>query len=881
MKRKTIRIGVFVFAILLSFTSFAMANQTRMVLLPFQVNGSDTEAVAGEINALLSNALKEQGFTVVSRGNEPPQSAGEARQIAETNNALYAVYGVYNQLGQGFTLDTRVVEVGSTINRPFYSEGERETQLAELVERVAAQFPIALSNKEGIVNIRIDGAQVLDINRVLAVVKSQVGSVANAELMDSDIRAIWDMGYFSDVSARIEDSPNGIGQVLVFDVIEKPRISSIKINGPRDVKQEDILAAMNSATGTILNEKVLVDDLQVIKELYHKEGYYHAEINYAVEDPGLGTGAVLILNVTPGNKLYIKEVNVNGVDRQMQLQLRKYMKLRPRGVFSFFTKTGIIEEEFLQRDTDAIKSFLVDSGYLEATVEPPTVAYATDGIIIDFNVETGGRYSLGEVGFVGDLIEDEASLYERIGLDDVKAKTGFFSLETMQEDIEILKNTYTDFGYAYADIGVNTPLNRELATVDVLYQLDPKEKVFLRNIFIEGNTETRDNVILRELRIADGQQYDGAKIRRSIERLEKLQFFEEVNVDLIPTGTPGEVDLKISVKEASTGVISLGLGYSTYDDFGVSASINQRNFLGRGYNIGVNGYISGKTLSMRGSFVNPRINDTDLGFFGSLYAEDQEWPDYDRRTVGTQMGLMYPLGEYSSISAAYRLEFYTLEEVAEFASTSIKSYEGENIASVASLTFSRDTTDHPLAPTKGTKQSVVFEYGGGILGGSDDFYKLTASYGAYLELYDRHVIHARGTAGAVFENGNDPIPSFERFYIGGINTLRGYDYEDVSPQDPRTSESIGATNVFYGTAEYIWLVNQEYKIYLVPFFDIATVYDEEYQGFGDNNYYSTGIEVRWDSPFGALRFAYGYPLTDNVDGENIDGRFEFSMGRAF
>ncbi len=881
MRKKTIRVGVFVLALLLSFSTLAKAAQTKMVLLPFQVNGSDTEAVAESIKVLMLNALQGQGYEVLVDGNEPPQNSNAARQSAENNNTLYAVYGTYNQLGQGFTLDTRVVEVGTTINRPFYMEGERMSQLVELIEKMAAQFPIALSNREGIVDIKVNGVQVLDPDRVLVLVKSQVGSIANAEIMDADIRAIWDMGYFSDVSAKIENSPTGRGQILIFDVVEKPRISSIKLTGSDEVKEDDVLASMNSVTGSVLNEKILAEDLQVIKELYGKEGFYLAEVSYSVEDAGLGAGAVLVVDVNAGNKLYIKEVNINGLDEDMQKEVRKYMKLRKRGMFSFFTKHGIIEDEFLQRDTDALQSYLIDSGYLEAVVEYPTIEYAEDGIIIDFNVETGNRFAVGSVSFEGDLLEEEAALYERIGLDEVKEEESYFSLETMQNDIKLLKDVYNDYGYAFADIGVSTPIDRDAGTVDVIYQLNPKEKVFLRNVFIEGNTETRDNVILRELRIADGQQYDGAKIRRSIERLQKLQFFEEVNVDLIPTGTPGEVDLKIVVKEASTGVVSLGFGYSTYDDFGVSAAINQRNFLGRGYSLGVNGYVSGKSMSMRGNFVNPRINDTNLGFFTSLYAEDEEWPDFDRRTVGTQTGLMYPLGEYSSLSASYRLEFYSLDDVAADASSAIKSYDGDNIASVVSLSFSRDTTDHPLAPTKGTKQSVTLEYGGGIIGGSDDYYKVTASYGAYYSLVHRHVIHARGTVGAVFENGDDPIPAFERYYIGGMNSLRGYDYEEVSPLDHRTGESIGATNVFYGSVEYIWLVNQEYNIFLVPFFDIATVYDEEYDTFGDNNYYSTGLEVRWDSPFGALRFAYGYPLTDSVTGENLDGRFEFSMGRAF
>ncbi len=881
MNKITVKLGMFVIALLLSISSVANAAKPKMALLPFQVNGSDAAQVAESIKVLLLGALQGNNFDVVVTGNNPPKSASEARQSASNANTLYAIYGTYNQLGQGFTLDARVAQVGSNTSRPFYIEGRRASELSALLEKLASQLPRALVNKDGIADIKIRGAGILDPDRILVQVKSQIGDVANAETLDEDVRAIWDMGYFSDVNASIEDNPLGSGQILIFDVVEKPRIANVKVNGSDEVKEDDIVAAISSTAGTVLNEKLLVEDLQIVKELYRKKGFYLTDIGYSVEDAGSERGATLVFDVDSGKKLYIREVNVNGVDEKTQKKLKKYMKLRKRGLFSFFTKFGVLEEELLQRDTDAIQSYLIDNGYLEAVVDYPTVDYNEEGIIINFNVTPGDRFIVANVRFEGDLLEDQEALYKRIGIDEIRDEKGYFSLQTMQDDMKVLKAAYNDYGFAFADVGVNTPVNKETGTVDVVYILQPKEKVFIRNVYLEGNTETRDNVILRELRIADGQEYDGAKVRRSIERLKRLQYFEDVNVDLIPTGRPGEVDLKVAVTEASTGSVSLGVGYSTYDDFGVSAGINQRNLFGKGYTLGVNGYISGKTLSMRGTFVNPRINDSNLGFFSSVYAEDEEWPDFDRRTVGTSFGLTYPLGEYSAISTSYRLEFYNLDEVAPDASSAIKSYEGDNIASVVTVGFGRDTTNHPLAPTRGTKQNVSLEYGGGILGGSDDFYKLTASYGVYFGLTDNHVLHARGTIGAVFENGNDPIPAFERFYIGGMNSLRGYDYEEVSPQDHRTGESIGATHVAYGSAEYIWRVSEEFGIYLVPFFDIASVYDESYDNFGDNNYYSTGLEVRWNSPFGALRFAYGYPLTESVTGEDLSGRFEFSMGRAF
>jgi len=865
---------------MLCFSTNAEAAKNNILLLPFDINAPDVTNIEKRIQSLIEEKLKNYDFDVIL-GNTAPIDARAARQQALNAETELALYGTYNQVGQGFSLNARIVQIGSNLVRPYYAEGRSLVDLPSAIDEIVSQVPFLLKNTSGITAIEVHGIEVLDPARVLMRISSQIGDAPNAEDMDEDVRSIWDMGYFSDVSARLIDSPLGAGEILVFDVVEKPRIVSVRIEGSDVLDYEDVIAAMNSSSGTVLNENLLAEDLYVVKELYRKKGYYLTEISYSIENTNEGRGAILVLSVNSGKKLYIKQVNMMGVDEDMQKALRKFTKLRKRGMFSWFTKHGVLEEEFLQRDMDAIQSYLVENGYLNVVVEFPTVDYEEDGIVVNFSIKQGTRYKIGNVSFAGDLLEDEEQLYERIALDELKEDDEYFSLTVMQDDIKILKETYNDYGFAFAEVRADTPMDRNAGTVDVIYQLFPKEKVFIRNVFLEGNYETRDNVILRELRIADGQMYDGAKIRRSIERLHRLQFFDDVNIDLIPTGTPGEVDLKILVKESTTGSISMGVGYSTYDDIGVSLGVNQRNLFGRAYNLGVNGYVSGKTLSMRGTFINPRINDTKLGFIASVYAEDQEWPDYEKRTIGTQWGLTYPIGEYTTISASYRLETYELKEVAPDASIAIKSYEGNNIASVVSTAISRDTTDHPLNPTRGTKQAITFEYGGGALGGSDNFYKVTGAYGLYFGLSQNHVLHARGTVGGVFAHNDETIPAFERFYIGGINSLRGYDYEDISPQDARTGESIGATRIAYGSLEYIWRVNQEFGIFLVPFFDIGTSFDSDFDTWGDASYYSAGMEVRWNSPFGALRFAYGVPLTDDVEGKSLGGRFEFSMGNAF
>lgn len=881
MQKKLVKI---VFC-LLFLTVFAVGScgsealaATKVLLLPFTVHAQEPKAVSASLDSLFTQNLRKYGIQVVKR-NTKVRDVQSARLAARNAGTDYVLYGTYSQIGESFNLDMRFVDARSEMARPISKQGSNLLMLSSVVESAAQNVQSSIKNKGGIQDIVVRGTVLIDKDRVINAMVSQIGEKVNAEKLDEDIRAVWDMGYFDDVTAYLE--PGAGGDILVVEVKEKQRINGIRIVGSDAVDEEDVIGAMTTQTGSVLNEKNLINDLEIIKELYRKKAYYLVEVNYETQPVEDNRGVNLIISVDAGNKLYVKEVNMIGVDEDMQDKLRKVTKIRKHNMFSWFTKYGILKEEDVEGDTQQVQGYLVQSGYLDAVVNRPEIIYEEDGIKVNFQIAPGIRYKIGQIGFRGDLLESTDKLYERIALDETKEDEEYFNLQVMQDDIQKLKDLYTGYGYAFAQINVDTPLDKAAGTVDVYYLLQPNEKVYVRNVILEGNTETRDNVILREFRLADGQQYDGAKVQRTIERLNNTNYFKDVNVDLLPTGDPGEVDLKLSVVENETGRIGLGVGYSTYDNVGVSANIQKDNLYGKGYSVGLQGYVSSKKNSMRGYFVNPRVYDSNLGFTASVYSEDYEWSNYDRKSTGTELGIFYPIGEYTKIVLNYRLEYYEMYNISPYASSAIKSYEGDNWASVASTGIVRDTTDSYRHPTKGTKESIYVEYGGGILGGSDDFVKLRGSYGFYYGLSKNHVLHSRISGVAVFKNGNDPIPAFERIYIGGMSTLRGYDYEDASTLDRRTKEVIGATKAVYGSFEYIWRLSEEFSISAVPFFDWATLVDEKYKDIFDKNFYSTGLEVRWNSPLGDLRFAYGIPLTKSYSGEDLNGRFEFTMGRAF
>ena len=485
----------------------------------------------------------------------------------------------------------------------------------------------------------------------------------------------------------------------------------------------------------------------------------------------------------------------------------------------------------------------------------------------------------------GDIIDEEQAMLDVVEMDEWKKDNDYFSITVMQEDSKRLTNFYTDRGYAFAEVDTRVmKVEGDEPMVDVGYMVNKKEKVFIRRLMVDGNTKTRDNVILREMRLGDGDQYEGEKMRRSAERLNRLRYFSAIDSELIPTDRPDEVDLKIKVKEDNTGALMGGIGYSTYYDVGVTASIMERNLFGRGYQVQLQGFFSWRRTSGVFSFTNPRVYDTDLSFGNDIYYIYDYWDDFTKETIGDTIRFGYPIGEYTSVGIGYRLERYDLYNVDADASPYISDYKGTNWTSAISARILRDTTDDRARPTRGTIARLWAEYGGGGLGGTDNFIKAVADWQGFWSINPENTFHLRARVGGVFQNTSSRVPVFERFWLGGMDTVRGYSYSDLSPRDDKYGgDQIGGDRMGVLNVEYIWTFQKDMGLALVPFFDAGFNIDHKTMAddFNDKIVYSAGLELRWRSPMGDLRLAYGYPLSKDYDGEREQGRLEFSMGQFF
>ncbi len=868
----------------------AFAQNSVILVLPFQVNVQVApdelarvipDEVAGRLAAggLMVVAPKDS-WALVERQKVKQIDLGVARDLAAVAGASDAVYGSITQVGDGMSIDVRLVDAsGLRPARPLFVQAANVKDLPKALDELSERIITELTQRSRVAEVKVRGLRVLDEDVVLLRLNHRKGDPVDAAQVNQEIKRIWDMGYFSDVQASVEQS--GEGLVLVYTVVEKPRVENIVVEGSDEVSSDDVLAAMGTKVGSVLNEKILAQDLQRVADLYHKEGYYLAQINYRLEGRS-GGGSTLVLTVAEGNKLYIKKIKIEGANELDEDDIKSELALGERRFWSWMTGSGVLKEDMLERDSQFITFYCMNHGFLDAAVAAPKIEYDPDGIVVTFSIKEGPRYKIGKVNFAGDLIDTDEVLYSVIAMDDRAAKSEYLAYDAMQNDSKALTEYYGNYGYAYADIGPHIERHDD-AVADITYVINKRQKVYINRVLVDGNYKTRDNVIMRELRLTDGDLFMGAALNRSTERLNRLQFFEAVETELVPTDKPEEVDLKVTVKEGNTGSIMGGVGYSTYYQFGVTGTIMERNLFGRGYSASLRALFSGKENSYVFNFTNPRVYDTLWAAGFDLYLTDQEYDDFDKKTLGGIFRVGHPVGEYSDVTLGYRLDRYNISDVQPGAAKMIRDREGDNISSVALARFSRDTTDSRENPTKGNIFRLYMDYGGGILMGDDNFFKPVVEVHQYFQLMQDHVLHGRLKAGVVLETkSGEEVPVFERFYIGGMESLRGYKYSDISPRDPASDDTIGGDRMAVLNLEYIWTFQKELGLAIVPFFDVGFALDSKtYSNWDDEIKKSVGLELRWKSPLGALRFAYGYPLDDGRNGQKLNGRFEFSMGQFF
>lgn len=724
------------------------------------------------------------------------------------------------------------------------------------------------SEEERIAEINIKGNDRIDAGAILVKIQNRSGDIFDREQLRKDLKEIFKMGYFNDVRIEIEDSEKG--KIVTYIVDEKKVIKNLEIKGEEKLKEDELREVIKVRPNTIFNPKRLKDSVSNIINLYKEKGYHAAEVDSSVETIDENKVNVT-LNIDEGEKTYIREINISGNEALDDDEIKDVLVTSTKGWLSWITQSGLLKRGMLEHDSRKIAAFYRNKGFIDVKVSDPIVEKEEEGLSITFKVEEGDRYRVGLVDMSGDLIKDKDELMAKTTIGEKE----FFEQKALRDDIQRLTDYYGSKGYAYAEIDPQIKKNSEAKRVDINFHIKKDILVYVNRIVIKGNTRTRDKVIRREMTLEENEIYDATALRSSTKRLQRADFFEEVDIVPESTGEENRKDIIVNIKEKPTGTFSIGAGYSSVDGFMVMSEIKQRNLLGRGQNLSLQANIGGRNTRYNLNFTEPHLNDSDLLFGINIYDWERDYDDYDKHSQGGSLRFGYPIWGEWRLFTSVGYNDTSLSEVRAITSDIIrKSLEIEE-TQFLTLGVSRDTTNRRFNPSRGSHHKLSIKKAGDFMGGDADYTKVEGTTGWYFPSLWDTVFHVEGSAGYF----SAELPVYERFYLGGLNSVRGFESGDISPRDPVTNERIGGTHMGYANLEYIFPLVKDAGLNGVVFFDSGFVNEDEDGWSLSNLRNSAGIGFRWMSPMGPLRLEWGYNLDPEEDEDA--SVWDFSIGGRF
>ncbi|MEW6115856.1 MAG: outer membrane protein assembly factor BamA [Nitrospirota bacterium] len=741
-----------------------------------------------------------------------------------------------------------------------------------LVVVAALLFGIAHSEELPIVTaLEVKGLKRIEEGALKPKISQKIGEPLSNERVSEDIKAIYRMGYFDDV--RVDIDPFEGGLKVTYVVKEKPTIVKVDFQGNKKLETDKLKEKATLIPGTIADVTLINDNAAKLRAFYEDEGYYLARIVPVVRRLDEGEVAVTY-QIDEGEKVKIKNIQIEGNKAISAKKIKKAMKTKERGLLSFIFGTGYYKKDEMRADVERIKDVYYNEGYIKVAVGTPRVQLTQDkkGMNITIPLSEGDQFKVSSIEITGNKVFKEEELKKLLKVSPNKV----FSKEVFTKDIAALTDKYANNGYALVTIVPDLVPDEQKKETKVVYQISEGDKYRIGRIEISGNTKTRDKVIRREIRLDEGDTFDASKLKRSYERINNLQFFE--NVDIAPKPKPEEklVDLDVTVKEKPTGFLSVGGGYSSVDQFVAMVDVTQGNLFGKGQYIKLRGELGGKSSFYELSFRDPWFLDKPLSFGASIYKTEREYANFDRKATGFELSLGKSFWEYWSGSVAYNFERATVFNIDENASQTIKEQEGTRTTSSVSFALAKDTRDNYLDPLRGSRNAGYLTFAG--LGGTNAFIKMLYDSSWYFPMFDVTTIHLRGRLGYSTGLFGKSLPLYERYYVGGIYTVRGLGYGEAGPKDKNNDEPIGGEKQLIFNAEYIFPIVSEYKFKGLVFFDAGRAYDRG-ETFGTDLRYTTGLGIRWISPMGPIRIEWGYNLSKK-EGES-GSKVEFTFGSFF
>jgi outer membrane protein insertion porin family len=731
-------------------------------------------------------------------------------------------------------------------------------------------------------DIRVEGIQRIEAGTVFSYLPVKVGETMTDEKAAAAIKALFATGFFKDVRLEVQRD------VLIVMVEERPAVSQIDFIGNKEFDKEALRKGLREtglAEGRSLDKALLDQAEQEIKRQYLARGRYGASVVTTVT-PLERNRVGVSFSINEGDVTKIRQVNIIGNKAFREKDLLQLFVLQTPGLMTWYTKNDQYSKQKLSGDLETLRSHYLNNGYLEFNIDSTQVSITPDkkDIYITINLTEGEKYTVSEVKVGGEMLLPEADVRRLIQL-----KPGeTFSREKLSESTKKITDRLGNDGYAFANANAVPELDKTAKRVALTIMIDPGRRVYVRRINISGNTRTRDEVVRRELRQLEGAYYDGDKIQKSKQRLERLAYFSEVDVDTpgVPN-TSDQVDVNLKVKEKSTGSIMVGAGISSTEKLVLSGSITQQNIFGSGKHL---------SLQLNTSRISRNIG---LSYTDPYYTVDgvsRGFDLYDRRVNASLLGLGFYTTNTIGAGVRYGVPLTDIDNLglgvgAENTKigvdqTSPQRYQdfvnifgNNNSAFPGTIGWIRDQRDSAILPTKGGLTRAGME--AGLPGGTLKYYKLTSQVQWYYPISRTYTLMLNGEIGGADGMGGKPLPFYKNFYAGGVTSVRGYDSFSLGPRDSQGA-FLGGNKRLVGNAEVLFPVpgtGVDRSMRLGVFLDGGQVFGTDEKMRISDLRYSTGLAFSWNSPMGPLRLSYGHPLNAKAD-DRIQ-HLQFQFGQVF
>jgi outer membrane protein insertion porin family len=779
----------------------------------------------------------------------------------------------------------------------------------------ADPFPVAAAGPP-VADIKVIGNDRVEEDAIRVHISSRPGEPLNPESVDKDVRSIYEMGFFSDVEVSVNEERGRT--VLTYQVHERPLIREVRVEGTKGLSKEDFENALKIHPRTILNPVKIRRGIEETKKAYEKKGYLDAEITYRTEEPTAGE-TILTFTVNENDKVGVKDILFEGNEAFSSDQLRAVMATRKKNFLSRFLNSGVLNNDALKTDVERLTAFYYDHGYINVRIDEPRVERKQDGLYLTMRIDEGEQYKIGEVGFSGEVPGGEERAKQLVTL----KKDQVFKASTLRDDVFRLTGYFSDQGYAFVNVEPETDVHPDDKIVNITYQVDKGPETYVDRVDIAGNTKTRDKVIRRELRIEEQSLFSATGLQVSRERVQRLGFFEDVNLTTQRGVRNDLLNVLVDVKEAQTGSFSVGAGFNSSTSIVASARVQENNLMGRGQQLVIGGSIGSLYRNTVLSFTDPYFMDTPLTLGVDLFDWRFAYEDFDRSGLGAATRAFYPLsgfGLYSiggfpledvRLGLQYQWEQSKISNFDPITPDAIRAERGTKTTGTLTPSLMRNTLNNPIDPTRGSMQQLSFAYAG--LGGSTNYTKtelearfytpvytspkwgtFTWMIGGFLGYGDGDIDFTETTP--IATRGDEilrgDLPLFDRYFPGGINSIRGFAERGLGPREAVTvavSDSsapggqrlktymrpIGGSEELVLNNELSFPIVEQLNLKGVVFNDIGNAFTHK-QGLDVSDLrYSVGAGVRWRSPFGPIRIELGKALNPKQDEKTSTIHFSF------